>query len=288
MVLYPASVLSGKKPKAQQISPLPPRREFWHRFSQRPLLGLENNIWEFLTAWFSGKWDVQKLMVGGFLKNYNSSLQECASPGCGCGLINSAVYQKMITIADKQAERDRLLLFFAFQKPGSAGRNFFNLLCIERMFARCCYILCCCSSADPATSGAAAAGCGSCSSQGSSRQQLSSLGAEAASSQASRQSGRDQPTACTACTGISAMWLENQTGGIFNFLDLWHVPQNFNCFQPTAKTKWKKCNGRKTSVAYIKLMWGCFRKVCVVMCSPPEISFCPYSGTLVRNFNCLH
>ena len=144
MVLYPASVLSGKKPKAQQISPLPPRREFWHRFSQRPLLGLENNIWEFLTAWFSGKWDVQKLMVGGFLKNYNSSLQECASPGCGCGLINSAVYQKMITIADKQAERDRLLLFFAFQKPGSAGRNFFNLLCIERMFARCCYILCCC------------------------------------------------------------------------------------------------------------------------------------------------
>ena len=264
MVLYPASVLSGKKPKAQQISPLPPRREFWHRFSQRPLLGLENNIWEFLTAWFSGKWDVQKLMVGGFLKNYNSSLQECASPGCGCGLINSAVYQKMITIADKQAERDRLLLFFAFQKPGSAGRNFFNLLCIERMFARCCYILCCCSSADPATSGAAAAGCGSCSSQGSSRQQLSSLGAEAASSQASsqasRQSGRDQPTACTACTGISAMWLENQTGGIFNFLDLWHVPQNFNCFQPTAKNKMEEMQWKKNISCIYKTYVRLFSK----------------------------
>ena len=37
----------------------------------------------------------------------NINNQECASPGCGCGLINSAVYQKMITIADKQAERDR-------------------------------------------------------------------------------------------------------------------------------------------------------------------------------------
>ena len=44
-------------------------------------------------------------IVNMFIENVKN--QECASPGCGCGLINSAVYQKMITIADKQAERDR-------------------------------------------------------------------------------------------------------------------------------------------------------------------------------------
>ena len=148
-------------------------------------------------------------MVGGFLKNYNSSLQECASPGCGCGLINSAVYQKMITIADKQAERDRYFEFWSLQQC---------LLPIERIFARCCYILCCCPSSDPAT----AAGCASSSSQGSSSRQQqsscsSSLGTSQAgggegggggggggncSNQASRQSARDQPTACIACTGF--------------------------------------------------------------------------------------
>ena len=118
--------------------------------------------------------------------------------------------------------------------------------------------------------------------------------AKRAAKRAASQAATSPPLAQPAQVSRQCDWKTKQ-GGIFNFHMFSWISDTFHKTLTVSNQQQKQngrnameCNGRKTSVAYIKLMWGCFRKVCVVMCSPPEISFCPYSGTLVRNFNCLH
>ena len=239
-----------------------------HSPSDPPCQILANNIQYFLPTLFSENTlktleiPTREIVFSESIFSIGFLLQECASPGCGCGLINSAVYQKMITIADKQAERDRYFEFWSLQQC---------LLPIERIFARCCYILCCCPSSDPAT----AAGCASSSSQGSSSRQQqsscsSSLGTSQAgggegggggggggncSNQASRQSARDQPTACIACTGFPPSQILLKNGWVGG----WHTTCPVRICDPFIRLLWSGSDFQKI----LRFMWNFF---CLSFC----------------------